>query len=210
MYIREKQIDFYGNPEHLDIIMSACEKQDVSLWNEWRQAHPSVQPDLKGVDISRDTVDGFKLESLNMSEADLEGGIFKWNTFNGSNFSKANCKNGDLFETYFQKVDFSNVCLSGCNMISARLNQSNLNQANVIDSVLMHTDLTGTCITGLAIYRAHLFHCIINTTECDYLYIDDDRKERYPKERALLSDELPGIFSGHSMMNEEFLEKLPK
>lgn len=33
-----------ANPEHLDIL-----SQGVEVWNEWRQSHPDVKPDLTSI-----------------------------------------------------------------------------------------------------------------------------------------------------------------
>jgi len=37
-----------ANPEHLEIL-----KQGVEVRNKWRKAHPAVEPDLSGTDLSK-------------------------------------------------------------------------------------------------------------------------------------------------------------
>lgn len=47
-----------ANQEHLDIL-----NQGVKVWNQWREEHPEIKPDLGGVD----------LRQANLREADLSG-----------------------------------------------------------------------------------------------------------------------------------------
>lgn len=50
-----------ANQEHLDIL-----KQGVKVWNQWREAHPDIQPDL-----SEASLDGLWLKDINLRQADL-------------------------------------------------------------------------------------------------------------------------------------------
>ena len=65
-----------ANHEHLNILW-----QDVEVWNQWRQEHPDIQPDLGGTNLSRGHAN---LRGTNLSGVDLS-----WNDLSGANLSEA-------------------------------------------------------------------------------------------------------------------------
>jgi uncharacterized protein YjbI with pentapeptide repeats len=208
MEILEKQIDFNGNIEHLKVLLEAIKGKDISIWNNWREKNKEVRPDLKGIDLSRETIGEICIHAINLTDSDLKGGIFKYSNFINADFSNANCANSDFFEAKFNNVNFSKAIISGSNFITAKLIESNLCDTILDDSVLMHTDLSGSKAKGVSIYRAHLVHCKINNMECEYIYYDSKRKQRFPKNRKLTIDELKKIFAMHNMITEEFIQIL--
>jgi hypothetical protein len=76
---RRKQM---ANQEHLNLL-----KQGTAAWNEWREQHPEIQPDLSGAtlidaDLSGATLNGATLVGTNFTDAILTGchiyGISAW------------------------------------------------------------------------------------------------------------------------------------
>jgi len=61
-----------ANQEHLDIL-----KQGVKVWNEWREQHPDISPDLShlylpaGANLQGANLRGAKLYSATLREANL-------------------------------------------------------------------------------------------------------------------------------------------
>ena len=55
-----------ANQEHFDLL-----KQGVEQWNEWREQHPSIRPDLSSVHLSRADLSGVDLSCSDLSSADL-------------------------------------------------------------------------------------------------------------------------------------------
>src|SRR5437868_6176477 len=78
-----------ANQEHLDNL-----KQGVKVWNQWRDEHPDIRPDLVGADlIDADLVDadlsftnltGARLTGANLIDANLTGA-----RLTGADFSRA-------------------------------------------------------------------------------------------------------------------------
>lgn len=85
-----------ANQEHLDLL-----KQGVETWNQWRQDHPDVQPDLRGVDLGK---------------ADLCGAFFR----------EAHLEGAFLREAHLESTDLKGVHLEGANLIMAHLENANL------------------------------------------------------------------------------------
>ena len=54
-----------ANPEHLEIL-----RQGVEVWNQWREEHPTIQPNLREIDL-----DSAHLGGIHLQEADLNGMI---------------------------------------------------------------------------------------------------------------------------------------
>ncbi|MDQ6644474.1 MAG: pentapeptide repeat-containing protein [Chloroflexota bacterium] len=57
-----------ANEQQLDLLRSG-----TSLWNQWRQEHPALQPDLYGADLCNAPLSGAQLGGTNLSAADLSG-----------------------------------------------------------------------------------------------------------------------------------------
>ena len=55
-----------ANPEHLQIL-----KEGAEAWNQWRDQHRDITPDLDGADL-----DGAVLDGVDLSSTDLTGATF--------------------------------------------------------------------------------------------------------------------------------------
>jgi uncharacterized protein YjbI with pentapeptide repeats len=73
-----------ANQEHLDIL-----KQGVEVWNEWREEHIDIKPNLRGAILP-----GTDLARANLSYAILRGG-----TLYGANFGSANLSYANLSQS---------------------------------------------------------------------------------------------------------------
>src|SRR5579859_3400258 len=60
-----------ANQEHLDLL-----KQGVKVWNQWRQEHPDILPDLSGARLFRASLTGADLSATDFTGADLTGADF--------------------------------------------------------------------------------------------------------------------------------------
>jgi hypothetical protein len=68
-----------ANQEHLALL-----KQGVQAWNAWRQANPSIKPDLSDADLKQARLEGANFQNVEFSDVNLSG----------ANLSKANLTNG--------------------------------------------------------------------------------------------------------------------
>src|SRR5437762_1705443 len=85
-----------ASQEHLDKL-----KQGVEAWNEWREEHRDIQPDLSGANLS-----GVDLSNANLNGADLR---------------EAQLKGADLREAQLKGANLRNVILSNEQGIGPRL-----------------------------------------------------------------------------------------
>ena len=87
--------------QHLDLL-----KQGVFIWNQWRQEHPEVLPDLNGADLAW----------AHLSRIDLSG----------ANLYKANLQGADLQDAQFYRADLREANLNGTNLLKAILDETTL------------------------------------------------------------------------------------
>jgi len=141
-----------ANPEHLAKLkecMQIREKQSepgklnegVKAWNNWRQEHPTVKPDLSRADLtSLDAGDAFpagmSLQSANLSGANLGGARLM-----SANFWSANLAGANLAETSLHFANFSGANLVGANLTDAVLFGASLDHAQLDISDMTGADL---------------------------------------------------------------------
>jgi Pentapeptide repeats (8 copies) len=95
-----------ANEEHLAIL-----KKGVPAWNEWREQHPDIRPDLRGAYLS-----GANLSKANLRQADLRDAHL-YETFDGDTGKDsareireyfipdfANWKDHDSYQRDFEKL----------------------------------------------------------------------------------------------------------
>jgi len=165
-----------GNPEHLAVL-----KLGSSVWNQWRQEHPEVVPDLHGAHFkegrfSRANFSGADLTLAYFGHADLTGAdLNNANLSEASlrraNFSKANLREAKLVRADLTGSDFFGATLTNANLSAAYLERTNLTKANCDDAILANSDLrfavaaetsfrcadlTGCQVYGISVWNAVL------------------------------------------------------
>src|SRR5438270_12708664 len=66
--LKEAGGTWMANQEQLDIL-----KQGVEAWNEWRQKHEDIIPDLRGAQLSGSDLRNADLNEAHLNSADLSG-----------------------------------------------------------------------------------------------------------------------------------------
>jgi hypothetical protein len=90
-----------ANPEHLEVL-----KSGVDEWNQWREAHSDIRPDLFEADLS-----GANLSRANLCVADLSMTIL----------CEADLGEANLGRSYLREVNLLNANLSGADLSGARV-----------------------------------------------------------------------------------------
>lgn len=110
----------------------------VKEWNEWRQEHYDIQPDLSNADLKN-----AELISVNLSNANLS--------------------NANLIDTNINSADLSGAKLFGTRLTlaylgGAKLSYAKLNGAILSSADLGHADLSGADLSGADLISADLRH----------------------------------------------------
>jgi uncharacterized protein YjbI with pentapeptide repeats len=160
-YTRSQEY-FKGNKTQLRMILEASDRDDVTLWNNWRKNNPDVQPDLRhacfdecrlyGINLDNAILTGASFDGAHLLKATFNGARLTNSSFNfvyayGAEFKNAKCNNvaferADLKETDFtsatlQKTEFRNADLE-----KARMREVNLKGAQMEYTILKSADLS--------------------------------------------------------------------
>ena len=65
-----------ANPEHLQIL-----KHGVKAWNQWREQHTDIRPDLSGADLFRADISRANLPGAGLHGANLPHVVLEWTVF---------------------------------------------------------------------------------------------------------------------------------
>jgi uncharacterized protein YjbI with pentapeptide repeats len=164
-----------ANEEHLTIL-----RQGVEAWNAWREAHPTIRPDLSEAtlnemaliganlgeaDLSRATLIVANLSGATLSEATLIGASLHWTDLSEADLSEADLSSADL-----SGADLRGALLRGANLRWADLCGANLRGANLRRANLSGTDLSGAYLieadlSGAHLSGAHLIEAYLQATD---------------------------------------------
>jgi uncharacterized protein YjbI with pentapeptide repeats len=138
-----------ANPEHLALLM-----QGVEVWNLWREAHPSVQPDLAGADLHK---------------CDLDVAIYTHPDVDPEDYPPD--EYGRRWSADPYGVDLKGALLRGCDLRElqltiAELDFADLSQADLSGAELELASARGACFRGADLMRTHFRSC--DVSEADF------------------------------------------
>ncbi len=132
-----------ANQEHLDLL-----KQGVKVWNQWREEHPNIQPDLRGAKLAR-----INLFWIRLGERQIEANLTKVD-FRDADLSWADLSMANLTEANLSRADIGGAQLFGARLINANLSGAwltdpNLTGANLKGAIFNHTNVRRTLFTNV-------------------------------------------------------------
>ena len=145
-----------ANQEHLDIL-----KQGIEVWNQWREEHPNIRPDLIRAKLIGANLFGANLFGANLRRAYLFGANLR-NTslieakLNGVNLWEADLSNANLSGADLSNADLSNADLSNANLSNANLSNANLSRATLVETNFVEATLTNCRIYGISAWNVEL------------------------------------------------------
>jgi hypothetical protein len=120
------------NEEHVKIL-----RQGVKVWNAWRHANPTLQPDLIGADLR-----GADLRGADLRGADLRGENLRDANLHSADLRASNLSGAHLVEADLRGADLRSADLHGADLSGANLHSADLNVANLTGATLRSADLT--------------------------------------------------------------------
>jgi len=135
-----------ANPEHIDVI-----KKGTAVWNQWREEHPEIEPDLADADLST-----MKLKDVNFCDTDLRSADLTHTDFRGANLVRA-----DLRAANIKKASFNLAKLSEANFSEAYLRESDLSETDLRRAYFIRTDLV----------RVDLWEANLNRADFRWAYL---------------------------------------
>ncbi len=164
-----------ANLKHLEVL-----KRGVTVWNEWRGAEFSVEPDLSGANLELAELNGADLHAVNLSrahllwarlidarliganlnEANLSGARLSSARLIGADLSGANLWGADL-----RKAELSRANLRGAQLNEARLSRARLDGADLSETRLIRADLRGAHLTETDLHRAQIGQTVFGNND---------------------------------------------
>lgn len=190
-----------ANPEHLAML-----KKGVVAWNQWRNDHPDVLPDLSEVSFSGDDLLSANLSFADLSEANLSF----------ANLSLANLRGANLYWTYLGEANLFAANLHMTILCGADLSRADLAGASVEYTVFADVDLSevrgletvshvGPSSIGIdTIYRSKgkIPHIFLRGCGVPEIFIT------YMESLVTNAIEFYSLFISHSSKNKDFAQKL--
>lgn len=150
-----------ADQEHLDIL-----KQGVETWNQWREQHSEIKPDLSQAGLYRADLSGADLHQTNLYQADLsEANLSHANLYAAdlrrailgrANLHQANLQGTRLIHADLHKTDLRGANLSRAVLSEADIHAANLNQADISHADLDQARLWSSDLSGAKLHHAHL------------------------------------------------------
>ncbi len=145
-----------ANQEQLDIL-----KQGVEYWNQWREDHTDIKPDLSAAHLGNanlysDKLNSINLHSTDLSSTDLSGANLLGANLVGANLSWANLSTANLTRASLNGANLINAQLSWANIILVNLSNANLSRATLVETNFADATLTNCNIYGIAAWNVKL------------------------------------------------------
>jgi hypothetical protein len=153
-----------ANEEHL-----ARLKQGVVAWNQWRDEHPEICPDLRRANLEDAELSEANLMNANLTAANLmEARLYGANLMNANltradlieaNLMEANLTAANLMEAQLPGAILIYANLAAADLTRAYLSEARLYGANLIDANLTAADLTGAMLVDAKLDGVNLTGC---------------------------------------------------
>lgn len=101
-------------------------KGGVDRWNQWREDHPDLFPNLSGENLSNHYLFEVNLSGMNLKGIDLSRACLI-----GANLSWADLSDANLMGAYLSQANLSSANLRNANLLGASLGQANLSHADL-------------------------------------------------------------------------------
>ena len=189
-----------------------------------------IGADLAAANLMRANLEGANLKRVNFSHANLVSADLTNVNLAKAKLLSANISDAKLVHAHLTNADLAAVNLSNTNLRQARLlhaklplanlagadltgaylKNANLSGANLSNCILTHADcrvanFMNALLTGAVLYGTATFGWKIKGIQCDYIYLDVHRENRYPNDRNFERGEFERLYQ--SIPTVEFIFK---
>jgi len=141
--LKRKQDNFRGNRSHLRRLFDALESAAPDTWNEWRKSHPTVRPDLRGVNLEGANLSGVKLDFARLAEARLSR-VRGWQ----AQLANADLRHANIDAAELNYADLYHANLGFSRLVAANLTLVRADRASFRGADLSHAMLNGARLQG--------------------------------------------------------------
>lgn len=154
-----------ANPEQLRML-----KQGKDAWNRWRREHPTIRPDLRGIDLRREYLEGINfqdtdLRSSDLTEALLPGADLRRARLEGANLCDSLLERVDFREASLNRANFAGAILIGAKLSTTTATETDFSGAIISDANLENTDFSKSKFVNANVSRADLTDACFDSSE---------------------------------------------
>jgi len=198
------QAKFTGNREHLDLLLTAIEKEDLTIWNRWRWEHFREAVQLSGINLAK-----ANLPKIILNYSDISGGNFKEADLSEANLHASRCEKATFTGANLHIVNLARAQAEGAYFLRANLAGGDLQDADFgsayfVYSTLSSADFGGSNLTGAVTHGWNVSDCGFGRVTCDYLYTNLHVRDRIPKDRDFEPEEFERLIYKHDQINNAF------
>jgi hypothetical protein len=155
-----------ANPEYLQIL-----QQGVEAWNQWREQHREIRPDLTkvdlaGADLRRADLGGAYLFGANLSKANLTDANLRGAYLFGANLRRAYLYRTDLSEADLRNANLDEADLPNANLTNANLTNAILSAAIIRGAIFREANLTKAQLQAAFFHRTSLARADVSEATC--------------------------------------------
>lgn len=147
--------------EHLELLTAALAGKGAKYWNDWRAAHPSVQPNLARIEFAvGDTPRG--PVGVDLSGYDLSGAVMNLCSLAHANLSGAKLAEAQLRESLINQSTILKADFSG-----ADLTQASMSGLKCVEAIFRGADLS-----RVLLHESTLFGCDFDEADLESAILD--------------------------------------
>jgi hypothetical protein len=123
-------------------------RHGAEAWNAWREANPSLHPDLREANLNGTDLSGAMLRDADLEKAALSRANLTGANLSGADLGGAYLSGAALGEANLRGADLKGTTLSGTNIKGANLSLADFSGANLSNADLTNTDLSGATLNA--------------------------------------------------------------
>lgn len=143
-------------------------RRGVAAWNKWRDKNPDVVPELTGLELNNEDLDG-----INLSKADLRGVKFQGVSLNSSLLENANLEGSDVKHTFFLSANLNNANLNNANLKYVKFNSSQLIKSSFCKTTLSHISFVFANLNDANFSNTKIIQSQFNEANCNRVVFDN-------------------------------------
>src|SRR6266566_8947642 len=116
MFLMEKGVGYMADQRHLNKL-----NEGVSAWNQWREEHPEILPDLRKADLHEAVLSGVDFRQTNLDGVNLRNARLCSVSLNSASLCQANLSGARLRHASMHKTFFKETILQHANFHKAYL-----------------------------------------------------------------------------------------
>jgi len=129
MFLMEKGVGYMADQCHLNKL-----NEGVNAWNQWREEHPEILPDLRKADLHEAILTEVDFRRTNLDGVDLRNARLCSVSLNSASLCQANLSGARLRHASMHKTFFKETILQ----------HANFHKAYLLDTMFLNVDLNET------------------------------------------------------------------